>query len=69
MTRHAEHQCDDTAYVVAAMPDECTCGPLCESGWTGDRCVFPLFHEGPHSNASLTEAHHARVRIFGEDLQ
>lgn len=25
-------------------------GPRCESGWTGDRCVFPLFHDGPHSN-------------------
>ena len=24
--------------------------PLCESGWTGDRCTFPLFHEGDHSN-------------------
>jgi hypothetical protein len=24
--------------------------PLCESGWTGDRCQFVLFHEGPHSN-------------------
>jgi len=24
--------------------------PRCESGWTGDRCSFPLFHEGPHSN-------------------
>jgi hypothetical protein len=22
----------------------------CESGWTGDRCTFKLFHEGPHSN-------------------
>lgn len=22
----------------------------CESGWTGDRCTFPLGHEGPHSN-------------------
>ncbi len=22
----------------------------CESGWTGDRCTFPLFHEGSHSN-------------------
>lgn len=22
----------------------------CESGWTGDRCTFPLFHDGPHSN-------------------
>lgn len=25
-------------------------GPRCESGWTGDRCEFPLFHDGPHSN-------------------
>lgn len=25
-------------------------GQKCESGWTGDRCTFPLFHEGPHSN-------------------
>lgn len=24
--------------------------PLCESGWTGDRCTFELFHDGPHSN-------------------
>lgn len=23
---------------------------LCESGWTGDRCTYALFHEGPHSN-------------------
>jgi hypothetical protein len=22
----------------------------CESGRTGDRCTYPLFHEGPHSN-------------------
>ena len=22
----------------------------CESGWTGDRCTLPLFHDGPHSN-------------------
>lgn len=22
----------------------------CESGWTGDRCTFHLFHDGPHSN-------------------
>jgi hypothetical protein len=22
----------------------------CESGWTGDRCTFPLFHDGQHSN-------------------
>jgi hypothetical protein len=22
----------------------------CESGWTGDRCRRPLFHDGPHSN-------------------
>lgn len=22
----------------------------CESGWTGDRCTFALFHDGPHSN-------------------
>lgn len=22
----------------------------CESGWTGDRCTFPLYHDGPHSN-------------------
>lgn len=25
-------------------------GPRCESGWTGDRCTFPLFHFGRHSN-------------------
>lgn len=25
-------------------------GQACESGWTGDRCTFPIFHEGPHSN-------------------
>lgn len=25
-------------------------GMICESGWTGDRCSFPLFHDGPHSN-------------------
>lgn len=24
--------------------------PACESGWTGDRCTFPLFHDGDHSN-------------------
>ena len=24
--------------------------PRCESGWTGDRCTFPLHHAGPHSN-------------------
>jgi hypothetical protein len=24
--------------------------PLCESGWTGDRCSLPLFHEGDHNN-------------------
>lgn len=29
-------------------PDED--GPRCESGWTGDRCSRPLFHEGPHNN-------------------
>ena len=22
----------------------------CESGWTGDRCTKPLFHNGRHSN-------------------
>jgi hypothetical protein len=27
--------------------------PRCESGWTGDRCTFDLFHDGPHSNDSL----------------
>lgn len=27
----------------------------CESGWTGDRCTFPLFHEGPHSNEAPAE--------------
>lgn len=25
-------------------------GPRCESGWTGDRCDYPLGHEGEHSN-------------------
>ena len=29
---------------------QCLEGPRCESGWTGDRCTFDLFHEGPHSN-------------------
>lgn len=24
--------------------------PVCESGWTGDRCTLPLGHEGAHSN-------------------
>lgn len=23
----------------------------CESGWTGDRCTYKLFHAGDHSNA------------------
>jgi hypothetical protein len=23
---------------------------VCGSGWTGDRCMKPLGHEGPHSN-------------------
>ena len=25
-------------------------GARCESGWTGDRCALPLFHDGPHDN-------------------
>lgn len=24
----------------------------CESGWTHDRCVAPLHHDGPHTNDS-----------------
>lgn len=34
---------DAVANVAAALP-------RCDSGWTGDRCSFPLFHRGPHSN-------------------
>jgi hypothetical protein len=25
-------------------------GARCESGWTGDRCQLPLFHDGEHDN-------------------
>ena len=54
------HDCDDTAYPAAAMPDECACG----SGWTGDRCTLPLFHTGRHSNhGPEDEAAGARRRL------
>jgi hypothetical protein len=36
----------DAAMDVWNVPETATC----ESGWTGDRCTFPLFHDGPHSN-------------------
>ena len=34
----------DTAMHVIVVKD------LCLSGWTGDRCQYPLGHDGPHSN-------------------
>lgn len=38
------------------IPVETVDLPRCESGWTGDRCTFPLGHEGPHSNHKIEEA-------------
>lgn len=31
-------------------PQKLRKGMLCERGWTGDRCQFPLHHKGPCSN-------------------
>jgi hypothetical protein len=36
--------------------------PTCESGWTGDRCTFPLDHGGPHSNEERDP-----VEIYGTE--
>ena len=59
-SRPRAHECDDPAYPVAAMPDECTCG----SSWTGDRWMLPLFHNRPHCNHRLEdEAAMARRRL------
>lgn len=59
-SRPPAHECDDPAYPAAAMPDECSCG----SGWTGDRCMLPLFHNRPHCNHRLEdEAAMARRRL------
>lgn len=38
---------------------------ICESGWTNDRCTFPLHHEGPHSN-EVPEAWDDRCAACGE---
>jgi len=34
---------------------------LCESGWTGDRCSFPLFHLGLHSDETDGDCDHEMV--------
>ncbi len=41
------------------IPDD----QACESGWTGDRCTFRLFHDGPHSN-EVTHAAGFRARLI-----
>jgi len=45
----------------------------CESGWTGDRCTFELFHNGPHSNDTPVELTDGSVQercdVCGEYLR
>ena len=55
------HTCNDTAYQVAAMPGECTCGGndagLChyESSEPGTLlCVLPSGHAGAHDTPSYS---------------
>jgi hypothetical protein len=45
----------------------------CESGWTGDRCTFELFHGGSHSNDTPIELTDGSVQercdVCGEYLR
>lgn len=43
---------DSRRKLLAAAKGEPPPWPRCESGWTGDRCQLPLYHEGDHDNDS-----------------
>jgi len=55
----------ETRRDIAGLQDEeerdrAAVGPLCESGWTGDRCTLPLLHDGPHNNEGFDEGEATR---------
>lgn len=47
LNRDPEDEALEEAIWTAALETHTT---PCESGWTGDRCTYALFHPGPHSN-------------------